>query len=306
MSRQSSKLESNGHVDAPVYNMNGHNGRECWEKTKFGDLTLDATNWHNSSSLGTVLCVITGASRGFGRSLAWELCNRVTPGSALLLVARTEQALRVLAEELTLQYPEIGVKWVAADLGTADGVRKTIKAAQELNGWDTAQRILIVNNAGSLGDITKSFVDFTDPLEVDRYFSFNVSSTLCLTSSLLKIFQGRPGLQRLVVNLTSLAAQQPFKSCTLYCAGKAAREMMFKVLAEEEKDVQILNYSPGPLDSSMQEQMRNHTADPDARLHFINLQESGQLVDCHVSAKKMLDILQGDAFISGKPVDFFD
>lgn len=101
------------------------------------------------------------------------------------------------------------------------------------------------SSTGSLGDITKSFVDFTDPLEVDRYFSFNVSSTLCLTSSLLKIFQGRPGLQRLVVNLTSLAAQQPFKSCTLYCAGKAAREMMFKVLAEEEKDVQVLNYSPG-------------------------------------------------------------
>ncbi|XP_077334203.1 sepiapterin reductase-like isoform X2 [Lithobates pipiens] len=159
---------------------------------------------------------------------------------------------------------------------------------------------------GSLGDITKSFVDFTDPLEVDRYFSFNVSSTLCLTSSLLKIFPGRPGLQRLVVNLTSLAAQQPFKSCTLYCAGKAAREMMFKVLAEEEKDVQVLNYSPGPLDSAMQEQMRRHTADPDARLHFIHLQESGQLVDCQVSAKKMLDILQGDTFISGKPVDFFD
>lgn len=148
MSRQSSKLESNGHVDAPMYNMNGLHDRECWEKTKFGDLTLDATNWHNNSSLGTVLCVITGASRGFGRSLAWELCTRVTRGSALLLVARTEQALRVLAEELTLQYPEIGVKWVAADLGTADGVRKTIQAAQELNGWDTAQRILIVNNAG--------------------------------------------------------------------------------------------------------------------------------------------------------------
>ncbi|XP_040191486.1 sepiapterin reductase-like [Rana temporaria] len=298
-------MEINGQVDAPVYNMNGLHG---WEKTKFQfeDFTLDATNGHNSCSLGTVLCVITGASRGFGRSLAWELCPRVMPGSALLLVARTEQALRVLAEELTLQYPEIGMKWVAADLGTAAGVKKTVQAAQELNGRDAAQRILIINNAASLGDISKSFVNFTDPLEVDRYFSFNVSSALCLTSSLLKVFQGRPGLQRLVVNLTSLAAQQPFKSCMLYCAGKAAREMMFKVLAEEEKDVRVLNYSPGPLDSAMQEEMRSHTADPEARLHFINLQKSGQLVDCHVSAKKMLDILQGDAFISGKPVDFFD
>ncbi|CAI9612761.1 unnamed protein product [Staurois parvus] len=228
------------------------------------------------------------------------------PGSALLLVARTEQALSMLAEELTLQYPDTEVRWVAEDLGTADGVKWTVQAAQALNGQNAPQRILIVNNAGSLGDVTKSFVDFTDPLEVDRYFSFNVSSALCLTSSLLKVFQGRPGVQRLVINVTSVAAQQPFKSCTLYCAGKAAREMMFKVLAEEETDVRVLNYAPGPLDSAMQEQMRSHTADPDARLHFISLQKSGQLVPCHTSAKKMLDIVVGDAFESGKTVDFFD
>lgn len=306
MIRQSREMGSNGNVEAPVYTLNGHNGRECWEKTKFGDFTLDATNGHSSSSLGTVLCVITGASRGFGRSLAWELCPRVTPGSALLLVARTEQALCALAQELTLQHPDVEVRWVAADLGSADGVKKTVQAAQELNGRGAAQRVLVINNAGSLGDISKSFVDFTDPLEVDRYFSFNVSSAMCLTSSLLKVFQGRPGLQRLVVNISSLAALQPFKSWTLYCAGKAARDMMFKVLAEEEKDVRVLNYAPGPMDNDMQKEARTLTKDPDLRLQFFNMKKEGKLVDCHVSARKMLDILQADAYKSGDHVDFFD
>ncbi|XP_018416708.1 PREDICTED: sepiapterin reductase-like [Nanorana parkeri] len=259
-----------------------------------------------SCSLGTVVCVITGASRGLGRSLAWELCPRVMPGSALLLVARTEQALRVLAEELTLQYPEIRVRWVAADLGTEDGVRRAVQGAQELNGGDTAQRVLIINNAGSLGDIDKSFVDFTDPLEMDRYFSFNVSSALCLTSSLLKVFQGRPGLQRHVVNVSSLAAIQPFKSWTLYCAGKAAREMMFRVLAEEETDIRVLSYSPGPLDNDMQEEVRTKTKDPELRLQFANMKKSGKLIDCRVSARKMLDVLQADAYKSGDHVDFYD
>ncbi|XP_073471347.1 sepiapterin reductase-like [Aquarana catesbeiana] len=301
-------MARHGHVGAPVHNMNGHNGRECWENTKFqfGDLTLDATNGHNSYSLGTVLCVITGASRGFGRSLAWQLCPRVAPGSSLLLVARTEQALHVLAEELTLQYPEIGVKWVAADLGSADGVKKTVQAAKELNGWGTAQRILIINCAGSLGDVTKSFVNFTDPLEVDRYFSFNVSSALCLTSSLLKVFHGRAGLQWLVVNISSLAALQPFKSWTLYCAGKAARDMMFKVLAEEETDVCVLNYAPGPMNNAMQDQVQSYTADSEVRHHFTEMKKSGELLDCHVSAKKMIDILKKDTFKSGQHVDFFD
>lgn len=268
--------------------------------------TVQEMDGEQSCSLGIVLCVVTGASRGFGRSLAWELCPKVMPGSALLLVARTEQALQVLAQELTLQYPEIRVKWVAADLGTEDGVRKTVQAAQELNGGGTAQRVLIINNAGSLGDIGKSFVDFTDPLEVDRYFSFNVSSALCLTSSLLKVFPKRPGLQRHVVNVSSLAAIQPFKSWTLYCAGKAAREMMFRVLAEEEADIRVLSYSPGPLDNDMQAEVRSKTKDTELRLQFANLKESGKLVDCHVSARKMVDVLQADKYKSGDHVDFYD
>ncbi|XP_068130681.1 sepiapterin reductase [Hyperolius riggenbachi] len=258
------------------------------------------------SSLGTVLCVLTGASRGFGKSLAWELCSRVMPGSMLLLVSRTEEAMRGLAEELTLKHPGIGVRWVAADLGTADGLKKTVQAAQEVPGQDTVQKILIINNAGSLGDISKSFVDITDPAEVDSYFSLNVSSALCLTSSLLKTYQRRPGLQRLVINISSLAAVKPFKSWSLYCAGKAARVMMFRVLAEEETDLRVLNYGPGPLDTDMQAQVRAQTADPDLRLQFINMKNSGQLIDSRVSARKLLDVIQADAYQSGANVDFYE
>lgn len=49
----------------------------------------------------------------------------------------------------------------------------------------------------------------------------------------------------MVVNISSLCALKPFKSWTLYCTGKAARDMMFKVLAVEEPDVRVLNYAPG-------------------------------------------------------------
>ena len=34
-------------------------------------------------------------------------------------------------------------------------------------------------------------------------------------------------------------------------SGKAARDMFFKVLAAEEKDISVLNYAPGPLDTHM-------------------------------------------------------
>lgn len=81
--------------------------------------------------------------------------------------------------------------------------------------------------------------------EVDSYLSFNVSSCLCLTARLLGAFPRRPALRRTVVNVSSLCALQPFVSWVLYCSGKAARDMMFRVLAEEEPDVRVLSYSPG-------------------------------------------------------------
>lgn len=97
----------------------------------------------------------------------------------------------------------------------------------------------------ALGDVSRFAADFTCLAEVDSYLSFNVSSMLCLTASVLKAFPRRDGLRRSMVNVSSLCALQPFKSWSLYCMGKAAREMLFRVLAEEEPDVRVLNYAPG-------------------------------------------------------------
>lgn len=73
----------------------------------------------------------------------------------------------------------------------------------------------------------------------------NLTSMLCLTSSILKAFQDCPGLSRTVVNISSICALKPFKGWALYCAGKAARAMMFQVLAAEEPSVRVLSYDPG-------------------------------------------------------------
>ncbi|XP_073505587.1 sepiapterin reductase [Phyllobates terribilis] len=256
-------------------------------------------------SLGRVVCVVSGASRGFGLSVSRQLAARAAPGSALLLVSRSEETLRKEADRLRELCPGLGVHWTAADLSTDDGVKRAVTAAAEMRNGEP-ETLIIINNAGSLGDISKSFVDIMDVEEVNRYLSFNVSSALCLTSSLLKTFPKRAGLQRVVVNVTSLAAIQPLKSWTLYCTGKAARDMMFRVLAEEEADIRVLNYSPGVLDTQMQEEARTLTADEERRQTFINMKRDGKLVDAEVSAQKMLDVIQSDTYRSGAHLDFYD
>ncbi|XP_072783897.1 sepiapterin reductase [Taeniopygia guttata] len=262
-------------------------------------------------------CVITGASRGFGRSLARLLAPQLGPGSALLLLARSAAALAELAAELSTGdtgsatgsatgSSELRVQCVAADLGCPEGLRRAGAALRELLQDASFGRLLVVNNAGSLGDISKSFLDLSDLEEINTYFSFNVSSALCLTCTALRAFGARPGSSRTVVNISSLCALEPFPSWALYCSGKAAREMLFRVLAREEPSVRVLSYAPGPLDTDMQLLARSRTADPGMRQHFQGLWEKGQLIDSSVSAQKLLRLLQEDSFPSGAHVDFFD
>lgn len=158
---------------------------------------------------------------------------------------------------------------------------------------------------GSLGDISKSFLSLTDPNEINTYFAFNITSALCLTSSALQAFGTRPGCSRTVVNISSLCALQPFRSWALYCSGKAARDMMFRVLAAEEPDVRVLNYAPGPLDTDMQLLARTKTGDAEMRQQFQSLHDSGQLIDCAVSAQKLLRLLEENTFTSGAHMDFY-
>lgn len=65
--------------------------------------------------MGTAL--ITGASAGIGRELAWQLA---ASGHDLVLVARDEGRLEALADDLT-QVAGVGVQVLAADLSTQKG-----------------------------------------------------------------------------------------------------------------------------------------------------------------------------------------
>ncbi|NP_001316010.1 sepiapterin reductase [Oryctolagus cuniculus] len=256
--------------------------------------------------LGRAVCVLTGASRGFGRALAPLLARLLAPGSLLVLNARNDEALRQLEVELSAGQPGLRIMRVPADLGAEAGLQQLLGALRELPRPEGLQRLLLINNAGTLGDVSKNFVNLSDPAEVNSYWALNLTSMLCLTSCILKAFPASPGLSRTVVNISSLCALQPFKGWALYCAGKAARDMMFQVLAVEEPSVRVLSYAPGPLDTDMQQLARETSVDPDLRKRLQELKARGELVDCKESAQKLLSLLPKDTFKSGAHVDFYD
>ncbi|KAF7644505.1 hypothetical protein LDENG_00220990 [Lucifuga dentata] len=257
--------------------------------------------------LGRALCIVTGASKGFGRTLSKEISRLVKPGSVVVLVARSGDELRALQAELTESEAGRGgvqAQAVVADLAEMEGVDRVISACKD--AAEDIQHVLLINNAGSIGDVWRYFKSFTNMAEVNSYLSFNVSSPLCLTAAVLQTFPQRPGRRRTVVNVSSLSALQPFSCWTLYCTGKAARDMMFRVLAKEEPDVRVLNYAPGPLDTDMYAEARTKTANPDMRKRFSDMFAEGQVLTCETSCAKLMKVLLQDSFTSGAHLDFYD
>ncbi|KAM9793647.1 sepiapterin reductase-like isoform X1 [Syngnathus typhle] len=253
--------------------------------------------------LGRALCIITGASKGFGRALAKEMARVVKPGSVFVLVARSGDELQTLKTELVES--ELEVRCVVLDLSQMEAPERVVQTAKESFSPDI-EHVILVNNAAALGDVSRFTKSFTSMAEVDSYLSFNVSSALCLTARVLQAFPKQSGLCRCVINISSLCALKPFSSWVLYCTGKAARDMMFKVLAEEEPDLRVLNYAPGPLDTDMQLVARTRTGEMSLRKAFADMFDESQLLTCETSCAKLMKLLLEDKYKSGDHIDFYD
>nr|XP_046243732.1 sepiapterin reductase b isoform X2 [Scatophagus argus]XP_046243734.1 sepiapterin reductase b isoform X2 [Scatophagus argus]XP_046243735.1 sepiapterin reductase b isoform X2 [Scatophagus argus] len=244
-------------------------------------------------TLGKCICIITGASKGFGRALAHEVSCFLMSGSVLILVARSENLLQQLKEELQsiTEEQQLVVHCIAADLSTKEGLNETVRVARQ-EAVNEIDHVLLINNAASLGNISQ-FATFSDLDEVNSYLSFNLSSSLVLTAGILQVFPCRPGLRWTVVNVSSVFALKALPCWVLYCTAKAARNMMFNVLAKEEPNVKVLSYSPGPMDTELQKDIQRLTG-------VIN-----QLLPCQEPAAKLMKLLLDNDFPSGAHLDFF-
>lgn len=88
----------------------------------------------------------------------------------------------------------------------------------------------MIQNAGSVGDLSKNTAEMIDMDYWKNYYALNVFSTAILNSVFMKLFDDSVGVKKLVINISSLMGIKPFKSMGYYGSGKAAREMYFKVL----------------------------------------------------------------------------
>src|SRR6185369_3404178 len=150
--------------------------------------------------------LITGASSGIGRELAKVLA---TNKFNVILVARNEQRLKQLAEEI-VAYHKVSVKVLTQDLGQPGAASDIFHALRE-----TTISVL-VNNAGfgSYGSFAKADLAIeTDMMQVNMVAL--VQLTHWFVQPMLARDRGR------ILNVASTAAFQPGPMVNVYYATKA-------------------------------------------------------------------------------------
>ena len=179
--------------------------------------------------------LITGASAGIGRELAWLYA---ASGSELILVARRVDRLRELADEIHSRH-DVAVAIEAVDLARAEAPRRLFES---LSGRGVAVDVL-VNNAG-FGAVGRfAALDADRQIEMLR---LNVEALTELTRLCLPgmLARGRGG----ILNVGSTAAFQPGPMMAVYYATKAYVQSFTEALAEELRGtgVRVTCLAPGP------------------------------------------------------------
>ncbi len=153
----------------------------------------------------------------------------------------------------------------------------------------SCQRALLINNVGTLGDISKYIRDYSDLDDLSRNTSVNLTSLMATTfvtsfslTTVGSFFGNFPHASILLLLIFHL-----FLRLRLFLAGAfmgwprpvATTFMLYlqqrfvHIVHFDVKGVRTLNYAPGPLDTDMQGEVRSKLVDVSGRQMFLEMHE---------------------------------
>jgi len=188
----------------------------------------------------TPIALITGGSRGLGRSSALHLARAGVDSVVTYRVERAE------ADAVVAEIEALGRRAVALQLDTGDHASFPAFAERLARALaDTWQRDtfdVLINNAG--GSLHASIAETTEE-QFDGIFDVHVKGVFFLTQRLLPLLAD--GGQ--IVNLSSGLARFTFAGSGAYAAAKGAVEVLTRYLALElgERGITVNTIAPGAI-----------------------------------------------------------
>ncbi|MCC7349441.1 MAG: SDR family oxidoreductase [Phycisphaerales bacterium] len=184
------------------------------------------------------VAIITGASRGIGRATAGELAQR---GYRLALVARSADRLRPIAEQTN------GLA-IVADITKPQEAQTIVRKTLERFGRIDA----LVNCAGVAPSLMIEQMTIDNWREV---IDTNLSAVFYLCKGVWETFKQQQG--GVIVNLSSLAARDPFPGFLAYGSAKAGLHILGLCLARQGQphNIHVHTLALGAVETEMFRQL---------------------------------------------------
>jgi NAD(P)-dependent dehydrogenase (short-subunit alcohol dehydrogenase family) len=184
--------------------------------------------------------IVTGAGTGIGRAASLRLAR---DGYSVALVGRTLSKLEKVAAEIAqLNLPEAMA--IAADVADSGQLRKMIE--QVVAKWERVD--VLVNNAGYAPLMATHQVGED---EWQKIIDTNLSSAFHGTRLVWPVMAKQGG--GVIINISSMAARDPFPSLGAYGVAKAGVNMLTLATAREGAAVKIrvVGIAPAGVDTPM-------------------------------------------------------
>ncbi|GAB5407289.1 MAG: SDR family oxidoreductase [Aureliella sp.] len=213
--------------------------------------------------------LVTGATRGIGRSVAMELANR---GFRVYAVGRSKDLLDSLSElSGALLTP------VCADLATKSGVKQV---AISLNNETKIDGI--VHSAGSLVPLEPcESINVDDLVE---HFRIHVGAPMELSQSV-----GRNRPIKRIMYIDSYSASTPRQGWGAYSIVKAAAQMSARCTAQELPETRVIRVFPGVVNTQVVDAVL--ASNTETATTFAGLLKKGEFAEPHQVATFLVGLL---------------
>jgi len=180
------------------------------------------------------VALITGASKGIGKAIAWTMAGS---GAKVMLVSRKAEQLDATAAEIAADAGTDDVATFPANAGDVEAGRAAVKATLERFG----QLDILVNNAATnpyYGPLLG-----VDEGRFDKTFQVNIRGPLFWSKAAWEeAFQQRPGV---ILNIASVGGLRGGHGLGVYNLTKAALVMFTRQLAMEIGPTRVIGLAPG-------------------------------------------------------------
>ena len=193
--------------------------------------------------LSDKVAIVTGASRGIGRSIALALASQ---GAKVVASARNAEALAELIAKIKSQGGDALA--VVGDVAVEDDANNLVKKAVEVYG----QVDIFINNAGITRDGLLLRMKNAD---WDAVLDTNLKGAFLCTRAVAKVMSKQRSGR--IINISSVVGEMGNAGQANYCASKAGLLGLTKSVARElaRRNVTVNAITPGFITTEMTEDM---------------------------------------------------